>query len=64
MESATLDGMIPVIHREGYDAVWSALCRAAADYCRARVHGALAVETIMMDAGGEKIGGSGSEFEP
>lgn len=56
MNSPTLDGVIPVIREAGYEAVWSALCRAASAYAEARVHGALRVDALMLDGQGGVLG--------
>ena len=56
MESVTLDGVIPLIHATGCDEVWTRLCKAASEYCRARTKGALSVDTIMLDGQGSPLG--------
>ncbi len=56
MESVTLDGVIPLVREEGCDEVWTRLCKAASEYCRARIKGALAVDTVMLDGQGNPLG--------
>ena len=56
MNSATLDGVIPLVRKAGYDAVWTDLCRAAAAYAAARVRGALRVDALMLDGQGGILG--------
>ena len=56
MNSATLDGVIPMIREAGYEAVWTDLCRAAAAYASARVRGAMRVDTLMLDGQGGVLG--------
>ena len=56
MKSITLDGVIPLIHERGLDEVWTRLCKAAADYCRARAKNALKVDTLMLDGQGNPLG--------
>ncbi len=56
LDANTMDGLIPVIERAGYGAVWSALCRRAVRYARARVWGRLGVDALMLDGGGNIIG--------
>lgn len=55
-ESTTLDGVIPAVAAAGYAGVWARLCRQAAAYARARVHGALEVDTMMLDGAGGVLG--------
>ena len=56
MNSATLDGVIPIIREAGYEAVWTDLCCAAAAYASARVRGTLRVDTLMLDGQGGILG--------
>ena len=56
MKGVTLDGAIPLIHGAGYGGVWERLCEAASNYCEARTHGVLRVDTMMLDAGGNILG--------
>lgn len=56
MNSPTLDGVIPLIRKAGYEAVWTELCRAAAVYANARTRGALRVATLMLDGQGGILG--------
>ena len=56
MDSLTLDGLILPIAETGYAAVWDRLCRAAAEYCRARVRGALKTDMMMLDGQGNPLG--------
>ena len=56
MDSTTLDGLIPVIRDAGQEAVWTDLCRAAARYAGARVHGAVRVDALMLDGQGQILG--------
>lgn len=55
-QSVTLDGVIASVADAGFSEVWSRLCRTAAEYCEARTHGRLCVETLMLDGKGQIIG--------
>ena len=57
MDSPTLDGVITPIGQAGYSAVWNSLCAAASRYCKARARNRLRVDTLLLDAGGQPIGG-------
>ena len=56
MASVTLDGVIGDVEAAGYRGVWERLCRAARDYCQARVRGEMAVDTLMLDGQGHVLG--------
>ena len=56
MSANTLDGLIPVVHEAGFDAVWTRLCAAASAYCEARIRGVTRVDVMMLDGAGRVLG--------
>lgn len=52
----TTDAAMEAIHAAVYDAVWDRLAEAARRYCELRVHGAVSVDVVFVDGGGNIIG--------
>ena len=61
MDSPLLDSLIPQIREEGYEGVWTRLCRAAAAYCEARTRGNVKIQVLMLSAEGQCLGRSKGE---
>ena len=53
---ATTDVAMAAIHAAGYDAVWTALAKAAKNYCEARVRGEVSIDIAFVDGQGHLLG--------
>lgn len=54
----TTDAAIALIHRAGLDDAWNRMALAAKYYCSLRVNGEIGIETVFVDAQGNRIGES------
>lgn len=57
-DCVTTDAAIALIHRAGFDRVWTALARAAQRCCTLRTHGKIQIQILFTDAAGHVLGGT------